>query len=63
MSMLTAYCFALRKRSEIINPVVVTLKNGRKAVRGRAKDAPEHTVFRLVSDAQARELEGRLEPG
>jgi hypothetical protein len=57
---LTAYCFALRRRCEIIDPTLVTLKNGRKAVRGRAKDAPQHTVFRIVSDAQARQVEAQL---
>ena len=60
MEGLTAYCFALRRRCEIMDPTLVTLKNGRKAVRGRAKDAPQHTVFRIVSDAQAREVESQL---
>lgn len=43
-----------------MDPTLVTLKNGRKAVRGRAKDAPQHTVFRIVSDAQARQVESQL---
>lgn len=57
MEGITAYCFALRRMSEILEPRVVTLKNGRKAVRGRAKDAPQHIVFRIVSDSQAKQLE------
>lgn len=60
MEGLTAYCLPLRRRCEILEPTVVTLKNGRKAVRGRAKDAPQYTVFRIVSDAEAKQLESKL---
>ena len=60
MEQLTAYCLALRKTCEILEPSVVTLKNGRKAIRGQAKDAPQYTVFRMVSDAEAKRLESVL---
>ena len=60
MEELTAYCFALRRRCEILEPSVVTLKNGRKAVRGQAKDAPQYTVFRIVSESEAKQLESML---
>ena len=60
MEGLTAYCLPLRKRCEILEPQIVTLKNGRKAVRGRAKDAPQHTVYRMVSDSEAKQLESKL---
>ena len=60
MEGLTAYCLPLRRRCEILDPRVVTLKNGRKAIRGRAKDAPQYTVFRLVSDAEAKQVESML---
>ena len=60
MEGLTAYCLALRKRCEILEPSVVTLKNGRKAIRGLAKDAPQYTVFRMVSDAEAKQVEAML---
>ncbi len=60
MSTLTAYCFGTRRQSEIIEPVIVTLKNGRKAVRGKAKDAPQYTVFRTLSDHEAKEVEAML---
>ena len=60
MEALTAYCLPLRKRCEILEPTLVTLKNGRKAVRGRAKDAPQYTVFRIVSDAEAKKVEAAL---
>ncbi len=57
MEGLTAYCFQLRRKCEILEPSVVTLKNGRKAVRGRAKDAPQYTIFRIVSDSEAKQVE------
>ena len=60
MEKLTAYCLPLRKRCEILEPSVVTLKNGRKAVRGKAKEAPQYTVFRIVSDAEAKKVEAML---
>ena len=60
MEELTAYCLPLRKMCEIVEPSVVTLKNGRKAVRGRAKEAPQHTVFRILSDAEAKEVEAMI---
>ena len=60
MEGLTAYCLPLRRMCEILEPGVITLKNGRKAVRGRAKDAPQYTVFRIVSDAEAERVESML---
>ena len=60
MEGITAYCFALRRMCEILEPRLVTLRNGRKAVRGRAKDAPQHTVFRIVSDSEAKQVESML---
>ena len=60
MEKLTAYCLPLRKRCEILERSVVTLKNGRKAVRGKAKEAPQYTVFRIVSDAEAKKVEAML---
>ncbi len=57
MEGLTAYCLPLRRRCEILEPRVITMKNGRKAVRGKAKDAPQYTVFRILSDAEAKQLE------
>ncbi len=60
MEELTAYCLPLRKRCEILEPSLVTLKNGRKAVRGKAKEAPQFTVFRILSDSEAKQLESKL---
>ena len=60
MEGLTAYCLPLRRMCEILEPRLVTLKNGRKAVRGRAKDAPQYTIFRIVSDSEAEQVESML---
>ena len=60
MEGITAYCLPLRRMCEILEPRLVTLKNGRKAVRGRAKDAPQYTVFRIVSDSEASQVESML---
>ena len=60
MEEITAYCLPLRRRCELLEPSVVTLKNGRKAVRGRAKDAPQYTVFQIVSDSEAERVESML---
>ncbi|MDD9994258.1 MAG: hypothetical protein OXS35_00720 [Dehalococcoidia bacterium] len=60
MEGLTAYCLPLRKRCEILEPSLVTLKNGRKAVRGLAKDAPQFVVFRMLSDSEAKQVESML---
>ena len=60
MEGLTAYCLPLRRMCEILEPRLVTMKNGRKAVRGRAKDAPQYTIFRIVSDSEAKQVESAL---
>ncbi len=60
MEGLTAYCLPLRRTCEILEPSVVTMKNGRKAVRGKAKDAPQYTIFRIVSDSEAKQVESML---
>ena len=57
---LKAYSVKLRKMVTIKDPELVTLKNGRKAVRGVASEDPSSKVFRIVSDGQAEELKGTL---
>ena len=57
---LTAYSVKLKKTVAIKDPELVTLKNGRKAVRGVASEDPSSKVFRIVSDKQAEELRGSL---
>ncbi|MCY4653698.1 MAG: hypothetical protein OXC95_11110 [Dehalococcoidia bacterium] len=60
MEAITAYCLPLRRMCEILEPRLVTLKNGRRAVRGRAKEAPQYTVFRIVNDTEAKQIESIL---
>ena len=57
---LTAYSVKLRKIVAIKDPELVTLKNGRMAVRGVAEEDPSSKVFRIVSDKQVEEIRGRL---
>ena len=57
---LTAYSVKLRKIVTIKDPELVTLKNGRKAVRGVAAEDPSSKVIRIVSDEQAEEIRGML---
>ena len=56
MAELTAYSMKLRKMVTIKDPEVVTLKNGRKAVRGVAAEDPSSTVIRIVSAKEAEEM-------
>ena len=60
MMELTAYSVKLRKIVTIKNPELVTLKNGRKAVRGVAAEDPSSKVIRIVSDKQAEEIQVML---
>ena len=60
MNELKAYSVKLRKMVTIKDPEVVTLKNGRKAVRGVASEDPSSKVLRIVSDKQAEEIQGTL---
>ena len=53
---LTAYSVKLRKTVAIKDPELVTLKNGRKAVRGVAAEDPSSKVIRIVSVEQAEEI-------
>lgn len=53
---LTAYSVKLKKMVTIKDPELVTLKNGRKAVRGVAAEDPSSKVIRILSDKQAEEI-------
>ena len=57
---LTAYSLKLRKMVAIKDPELVTLKNGRMAVRGVAAEDPSSKVMRIVSDKQAEEVRRML---
>ncbi len=58
MQELTAYSVKLRKMVAIKDPELVTLKNGRMAVRGVAWEDPSSRVIRIVSAMQAEEIRG-----
>ena len=60
MNELKAYSVKLRKMVTIKDPEIVTLKNGRKAIRGVASEDPSSKVLRIVSDKQAEEIQGTL---
>jgi hypothetical protein len=53
---LTAYCTKLRKKVEMDQVELVTMKNGRPAAKGVAKEDPSLSVFRILSKVEAEEL-------
>ncbi|MDE2717640.1 MAG: hypothetical protein OXI33_11590 [Chloroflexota bacterium] len=57
MERLTAYSVKLKKKVFIKDPKLITLKNGRRAVRGVAEEDPSVVVVRIISDKQAEALE------
>ena len=60
MNDLKAYSVKLRKMVSIKDPEIVTLKNGRKAVRGVASEDPSSKVITFLSAVQAEELQKKL---
>ena len=57
---LTAYSLKLRKRVEIKDPKIVTMKNGRKAVQGVAAEDPSSKVFRILGDKELAAIEKQI---
>ena len=53
---LTAYCTKLRRVVEMDQVELVTMKNGRPAARGVAKEDPSLKVFRILSKGEAEQL-------
>lgn len=60
MDELKTYSVKLRKMVTIKDPEIVTLKNGRKAVRGVAAEDPSSKVIRFVNAEQAEKIQGML---
>jgi len=54
---MTAYNVKLKKSETIQNPTVVTMKNGRHAIKGTGSDGTG--MFRIISKSQAEELRKR----
>ena len=53
---LTAYSVQLRKTVDILNPKLVTMKNGRQAVRGVAAEDPTSKVFRILGKDEIEDV-------
>ncbi len=52
MDKLTAYSVKLKKVVEIKDPELITMKNGRQAVRGVAAEDPSSKVFRILGASE-----------
>lgn len=52
-----AYNLRTRKPCTVLNPEIVIMKTGRKAVRGVASDDQKTRVFRILSEAEAAQIE------
>lgn len=57
---LTGYCMGLKKVVKIVEPELVTMKNGRKAVKGLAEEDRNYKVFRILGADEAAEVEAAL---
>ena len=60
MPVLTAYSTKLRRKVEMDQIELVTMKNGRPAAKGVAKEDPSLSVFRILSKAEAEQLSKAL---
>jgi hypothetical protein len=54
---LPAYNLRTRQKCTIQDPEIVTMKNGRKAVRGIASDDGKTKVFRILKAEEVAQLE------
>ncbi len=57
---LTGYCLGLEKVVKIVDPELVTMKDGRKAVKGFAEDNRSYKVFKILAADEATEAEAAL---
>jgi hypothetical protein len=56
MDEITAYNVKTRNKTTIKNPVLVSLKNGRQALKGVAADDGKTMLFRIISAADAKKI-------
>ena len=56
MEKLTAYSVKLKKVVEIKDPELITMKNGRMAVRGVAAEDSSSKVFRILGKADVEDV-------
>jgi hypothetical protein len=57
MKEIEAYNVKTRKKTNIKNPQLVTMKNGRKAITGIAVDDGKTKLYRMISEAQAKDFQ------
>jgi hypothetical protein len=57
MKEIVAYNVKTRQKTNIKNPQVVTMKNGRKAITGIAADDGKTKLYRMVSENEAKEFQ------
>ena len=57
MERLSAYSVKLNKWVFVNDPELITLKNGRKAIRGVAEEDPSVVVVTIISDRRAEALQ------
>ena len=56
MKNMSAYNMKTRKKTTINNPKLITMKNGRPAIKGTAADDGKTPVFRILSSTEAKQF-------
>jgi hypothetical protein len=56
MKEIQAYNVKTRKKTVVKNPQLVTMKNGRKAITGIASDDGKTKLYRMISEAEAKDF-------
>jgi hypothetical protein len=56
MKEITAYNIKTRKQSVMKHPQLITMKNGKMALKGLAADDGKTTLYRIVSAADAQKF-------
>ncbi len=56
MKEISAFNVRTRKKTNMKNPQLITMKNGKKAIKGIASDDGKTVLFRIVSAAQAAQF-------
>jgi hypothetical protein len=56
MKEISAYNVRTRNKTTMKNPKLVTMKNGKHALKGIAADDNQTTLFRIISAAEAQKI-------
>ena len=56
MKEITAYNVKTRKKTAMKNPQLITMKNGKYALKGIAADDNKTTLYRIISAVEAQEI-------